>query len=91
MRYHLGYFHTSTFFFDRIVLPLLLTFPLTFAFFPAVFSLGLLLTNLAGLRDSQIRATNRFFLTYFAASSLTLPVVLALVWVRCPLAGKPSL
>lgn len=57
----------------------------------AVFGLVLLLITLAGFRDSQIRITNLFFLKNFAVSSVTLPVVFALLWVLWPLEGSPNL
>ena len=84
-----SYFQTSIFFFDLMVLPL---FEVVFALAPFE-ALGRddLLTNLAGLRDSHIFGRIPFFLTNLAPSSATLPVVVAFVWVRWPLAGSPIL
>lgn len=50
-----------------------------------------LLVSLAGFRASHTLSTRPLFRINFEASSMTRPVVLALVCVRCPLAGRPSL
>jgi hypothetical protein len=84
------YFHTSIFFFDRIVLPPLVTALPLGALEPPLLR-GLLLINLAGFLASQTRATMPFLRINRAPSSVTRPVVLAFVWVRWPLAGRPSL